>query len=607
MKRAISISFLYFLFGIGWIFFSDKIVFRFWGNDSQTLLLVENYKGYFYVSFSALLIFLAIKMLYGNMERINESIKLLFTNKEFAVLKVDKSLRILAVSGNVSEILGYSQNEMEGKNILEMMVNGKENTKVGLFQSFTHNMINEFRLDSNMTHAVGHSIPVHIRGVLKRKKENIDYGLLLIQNISERKKEEEIKEKLTIELEERIKEQALLYSISKLMHEPNMSTELFVKEMADLLSMALQYPNQTEACIRIGEKEYYSRFYQGALRRMQTTFTTNYGEFCKIEVVYLGTELGLNKNPFSIEESQLLDSLAEILKNWLEKKQAEMLLKATLQNLEYTVEERTEELKLANTSLHEANVNILESLTYAGRMQQTILPSLNEIRTVFPNFFLFFRPKDLVSGDFYWVQETEDLVYIACGDCTGHGVPGALMSMIGNQLLEHAVQDLKLSDPSEILNEMDKAIMRLMVRKAATHNMSDGMDISLVILDRKKQYLHFSGAVQNGYFVHLEEWVQLSGGKGSLGGNFQKRAEPFQTQKIDYKPGDKLYLFTDGYGDQFGGNDNRKFFRRNLIQLLKDIHENEMEIQGDILRQQFEFWKGTYDQIDDVTVIGIQL
>ncbi|WP_338812552.1 PAS domain-containing protein [Bernardetia sp. Wsw4-3y2] len=303
-----------------------------------------------------------------------------------------------------------------------------------------------------------------------------------------------------------------------------------------------------------------------------------------------------------------------------ERKELEKQIVRYTQGLEKLVEERTQELNQKSELLKEAyeetiqqnekletkNRYIQKSINYAKRIQDSILPKEELLPNTLKDYFIFFRPKDVVSGDFYWWyhNKKENCWVISAVDCTGHGVPGAFMSMIGSTLLDETVKTKNITNPAHILKEMQEQIADIL-QQTITHN-RDGMDMAIVTLNKEKQKIYVAGAknpvfiVQNGN----EYWVK--GDRMSIGGK-QLFSEEFTTHEFDWIRGTKIYLFSDGYQDQFGGEKGSKFMRKNLRELLSQNAHLSMREQKQILADTLEKWRSGYNQIDDILVMGFQL
>ena len=283
--------------------------------------------------------------------------------------------------------------------------------------------------------------------------------------------------------------------------------------------------------------------------------------------------------------------------------------------LEHKVELRTKQLEEKNKIVEEQkkevvekNIKITDSINYAKRIQNAILPSQELIKSFFPDSFVFFRPKDIVSGDFYWFSEKKDKLLIAVADCTGHGVPGAFMSMIGNTLLNEIVNVKNISDPDQILNHLSKGIVHLLRQSNnESDTQDDGMDISIAAIDKTNGEIEYSGANHFMYIFNSNNLETLQGDIFSIGGMFIKEDINFSSNKVKINKGDTIYLFTDGFADQFGGEKNTKFLSRRFGQLLQSIQQINMEQQQVKLITALDDWKGNKNQTDDILIVGIRI
>ena len=274
--------------------------------------------------------------------------------------------------------------------------------------------------------------------------------------------------------------------------------------------------------------------------------------------------------------------------------------------LEEKVEERTVELKGANDQLSVAFKDIKDSINYAKRIQQAILPLETEMKKDLPEHFIFFKPRDVVSGDFYWFNKKEDKIYIAACDCTGHGVPGAFMSIIGNSLLNEIAHETSVTDPGLILNALRDKIILALKQRSADQESKDGMDMVLCCIDKKKMELSFAGANNPLYIIRKGSLLEYKGNKQPIG-VYADEMKPFTTHKMPLTAGDLIYLFSDGYPDQFGGPKGKKFLYTRFKELLVNISPRNMSQQAADLERAFWEWKKEQEQVDDVLVIGIRV
>ncbi len=256
--------------------------------------------------------------------------------------------------------------------------------------------------------------------------------------------------------------------------------------------------------------------------------------------------------------------------------------------------------------------DITDSIEYAKRIQTALLPPLNFIRRNLPEHFILFKPRDIVSGDFYWMMNKDNKIIIAAADCTGHGVPGAFMSMLGTAFLNEIVtkiienKHIYSLQANEILNQLRDYIIKSLHQTGAANESKDGIDIALCIIDSEKQKLQFAGAHNPLYIIKNNEIKIIKGDRMPVSIH-QNAHKSFENHEIDFEENDIIYMFSDGYYDQIGGPKYRKFMSRNFQTLLMDIHKKPMEIQQQILDKTLEDWKGENIQLDDILVIGIKL
>lgn len=277
---------------------------------------------------------------------------------------------------------------------------------------------------------------------------------------------------------------------------------------------------------------------------------------------------------------------------------------------------QNEEIQKQRDQIQRQNENISKSINYAQGIQKALLPSQKNLEQFFPDSFIFFKPRDVVSGDYYWFKPIPgsngeykhgvDKFAISAIDCTGHGVPGAFLSMIGYNLLDEII-DKKIHRPGEILKELNKGV-RKTLRQDETDN-RDGMDMALCVWDPQTKTIEFSGAKNPLVYINNGELTRIRGDKESIGGGGGANAEQeFKTHTLEVEGSTWIYMFSDGFIDQFGGKDGRKFMIKNFTELLKHIHQLPACEQREILKITFNEWKRQeYPQIDDVLVVGFKL
>jgi serine phosphatase RsbU (regulator of sigma subunit)/Tfp pilus assembly protein PilF len=263
------------------------------------------------------------------------------------------------------------------------------------------------------------------------------------------------------------------------------------------------------------------------------------------------------------------------------------------------------ELQIANDIIQEKNDDITSSIEYASKIQEALLPT-REDTNLFKDSFFILRPKDIVSGDFLWYSEIDRKIVFAAADCTGHGVPGAFMSMIGNTYLHQIVNEKKILQPSIILDELRKNVIKALSQKGEEDARKDGMDISICILDKESNFVEFAGANNPVYFVKNGEIKEIKGDKQPVG-YMPERTGNFTNHKFRLEEGDALYIFSDGFADQFGGPKGKKFKYKQMRELLLANYKETMASQKNVLLEAFENWKGDLEQIDDVCMIGVRV
>ncbi len=264
-----------------------------------------------------------------------------------------------------------------------------------------------------------------------------------------------------------------------------------------------------------------------------------------------------------------------------------------------------------NRLLVKKNKKILDSINYAHRIQQSILLNENEIHKFLPESFIYYRPKDIVSGDFYWFSEIKGKIIIAIVDCTGHGVPGAFMSMIGNTLLNQIVNEKQIIDPASILKELHLGVLKALRQEKHESLSEDGMEMSLCVIDQKSASMEFAGAMNPIYVVNSNQVEVFNADAKSIGGKTLRpgmdNKYEFTTQNIPLSENSSVYMFTDGYMDQFGGINNKKFNTVNFKKLLLEMQHLKMDEQKQLMHKALEDWKKDYQQVDDILVAGYKV
>jgi len=341
--------------------------------------------------------------------------------------------------------------------------------------------------------------------------------------------------------------------------------------------------------------------------------------------------LTLNAKPLLFEIYQALSDLSE-LKNcheealiWYKKfhllkeevNNADTLKRIHNQQMTFAVEKaqketeiyqlRNVELKAAFEEIAEKNKDLRDSINYAFLIQKSILPTHESVKDIFPNSFIFWRPRDIVSGDFYFIEKKNEYVIFAAVDCTGHGVPGAMMSVAGYNFLSQAVKEKGLINPSDILHFLDKRINERFRQSKGNSGVKDGMDIALCTLNISTNELQFAGAMNPIYLISKGELKEIKGDYLPIGNFSQNPNDRYNNHIVQLIKGDDIYLFSDGFADQFGGPNNKKFKYSQMKELFTRNHNKSIETKFKNLTTTFEEWKGNTFQIDDVLVFHICL
>jgi two-component system, sensor histidine kinase LadS len=329
-------------------------------------------------------------------------------------------------------------------------------------------------------------------------------------------------------------------------------------------------------------------------------FLTEYGiqMGSAIEIIFLSFALSERVKVLKDEKTEVQNLLIEQYKE-NNRIQAEINVE-----LERKVEERTFEILEQNKVISEKNKDITDSINYAKRIQEALLPKEEVKQLSAHNFFILYKPRDIVSGDFYWYEEQNGILIFCVADCTGHGVPGALMSMIGTTVLRQILDDPFSFNAAEILSKLDKRIIESLKQQSDLNPTKDGMDTAICLINTRSNKAVFAGALRPMVLIRENEIIAYSSSSYSIGGYNPEIKKEFTNHEIELKKGDTIYMFSDGYADQFGGPKNKKLMIKNFKHNLAEISELPMNQQKEILYQSFENWRGQNEQVDDVLVMG---
>ncbi len=307
------------------------------------------------------------------------------------------------------------------------------------------------------------------------------------------------------------------------------------------------------------------------------------------------------------------------------------LIERSLELSSKELNEAYKKLKTLNQEVEEKNKHIMDSILYAKRIQEAILPHEEVPQQIFSDHFILYKPKDIVSGDFYYIEKLDGKILVAAVDCTGHGVPGAFMSMIGNSLLNEIIKEKKITRPDEILNLLKAGVISALKQKGELGESKDGMDISLCCIDLDNMELQYAGAYNPLYVIRkakIEEkskilkklpeaskiffymghcLMRVKADRFPIGIYIRSEDKVFTNNTLKLEKGDTVYLFTDGLVDQFGGEKQKKFSSKQFRDLLLQFQRESMKKQKKILEDALMEWQGQNDQIDDILVIGIRI
>lgn len=318
--------------------------------------------------------------------------------------------------------------------------------------------------------------------------------------------------------------------------------------------------------------------------------------------LYLARDFARMGKTLTKQIGKITELSTKTIRQEQEKKQ---LLENQKTILEFEVKERTREVLDQKNVIEIKNREVTESLHYAKRIQAAILPDIKKINQSLQDLFILYLPKDIVSGDFYSFAQRDEKIIVAAADCTGHGVAGAFMSMIGTALLNQIVNEKGITEPSEILTQLNDGIVTSLKQRES--EMNEGMDIALCTINNKSKTLQYSGANRPLWIIRNNEFQYYKPNKIPIGGQQYNKTDGFMQHNITLEQGDSIYLFSDGYVDQFGGDLGKKFMTKKFRELLLSIQHLSMNEQKEYLLNTLIKWQGKHDQVDDILVIGIKI
>jgi len=319
-----------------------------------------------------------------------------------------------------------------------------------------------------------------------------------------------------------------------------------------------------------------------------------------IQAINKGNIYRYVSKPWNREDLKItIDSALEVYNLKSQNKHLIDGLKEANRTLEQKVLERTRQFE-------QQRLNITDSIHYASRIQKALMLPSEELEKILPSHFILNKPKDIVSGDYYWVAHKEGRLIIAVADCTGHGVPGAFMSIMGINFLNEIVNMSGIVNANEILDELRDKLIKSLGQTGHRDEAKDGMEMALCVVDANKHRLQYSGAFRPMFLLRQDELIVIKGDPMPIG-IYNENEVPFTNKEVPFKEDDMIYLFTDGYVDQIGGLDRKTFKSIRFKELLKEIHDKSLEVQGKILREEHEIWRSGSEQIDDILILGVRL
>lgn len=319
-----------------------------------------------------------------------------------------------------------------------------------------------------------------------------------------------------------------------------------------------------------------------------------------IQAINKGNIYRYISKPWNREELKItIDGALEVYNLKTQNKNLIEDLKEANQNLEQKVNERTRQIE-------QQRMNITDSIHYASRIQSALMLPSEELDRLLPSHFILNEPKDIVSGDYYWVSHKNNRMIVAVADCTGHGVPGAFMSIMGINFLNEIVNKTETIRANEVLNKLREQLIKSLGQTGQMDETKDGMEMALCVVDFDSKKLQFSGAFRPMYLISNEELIVINGDRMPIG-FYNEEEVTFTNKEVQFKENDIIYLLTDGYVDQIGGPRRKTFKSKNLKQLLKEIYKKPMKEQKSLLEKEYKAWRGDIEQIDDIMIMGIKL
>ncbi|MGC8823816.1 MAG: PAS domain S-box protein [Bacteroidales bacterium] len=511
-------------------------------------------------------------------ENAQKRINSLLENSSEIIMIYDEYLNLIYQSPSVKKILGYSPDEMDHGKYFDRLTRKGEMEVRNMFKRLFENPLEVITIQYTYMKKDGQKIFLETTGRNLLHDPAIRGILLNSQDITERKraeKEERMRSKMQ-SLSENSLDLILRVSLQGHFFYANPVVEdYFGVDPRNVINKTIDELNMPEEM-----REYFK--------------TTIKQIKAKPEKLNHEIKITIQLGEKVLERIMSIDAIPEYNENELE----------TILFVGHDITEA----KRIELEIQEKNKKIEDSINYAQRIQSSILPDNKLIREYFPKSFIFYKPRDVVSGDFPWFSQHSDNIYIAAVDCTGHGVPGAMLSFIGYFLLNNIVDNDKALNAGEICDLLHYGVRTTLKQDREDASGRDGMDIALCKINIKKHELHYAGAHRSLYLLRKGELSEFKGDRKSIGGIpiGKKAEEPFTNHTINIISGDRIFFFSDGLPDQLGGPENKKYSPARIRQIILDNANNTMSACYEIFVQDFEEWKGNRKQIDDVLLIGIE-
>ncbi|MCS7189496.1 MAG: PAS domain S-box protein, partial [Bacteroidia bacterium] len=509
-----------------------------------------------------------------------------------AIVIFDATGKPRYLSPAVSRLLGYSQQELQ---VFFKYVESADTEVVkSYFQQLLHTPNKSLNIRFQYRHREGHTLWIEAVGENYLSDPSIQGILLILRDVTEQQEYEK-------QYRTRLKFQSLVENSPDIIFRTDREgTFLYVNPTIERYTgySPAHYIRNTIYSVGFSLEEV--RFWQEFIYSVFSTLEVQSAEIA-FPSVYGIRQMAVRGIPEAGPEGNV-ETIVVLLQDITELRQIQEQLRT--QNLR--LEQTKAILEQQKQELEEKNRDILESITYARRLQGALIPGQEGLAQFFPDSFIIHWLRDIVGGDFYWYGRVDDHIVIAVVDCTGHGVPGAFMTFLGYTLLEAAVRERHLLDPAQILHFMD---MRLRQMFAGQDTVRDGMDIALCIIEPHKRLLRFAGAHRPLLLYQNARWHLIPGAPAGLGGAlWLDEVKRFHTHTFSYQPNDQLYLYTDGYLDQFGGGGTQKrYSHKRFREFLATWGHLPMIEQKKRLTEELRAWMGDLPLTDDVTVLGIRL